>query len=150
MEIYPIPRLLLQNGIPLILSLLFSSLFNVVDSIFISRVSESALTALSIAAPVQALMSAVGCGIAVGLNAVISKALGEKDTGRVTEAASASMVLAIGAWLLIAAVCAAIVKPYCAWQAGGNGQIAAYAQGYLQVCMFFHSAKWASGYLTGF
>lgn len=67
--------LVLKTGVPLMISLLINSLYNFVDSIFVSRVSEDALTALSLAAPVQILMSAMGLGIAVGLNAVISKAL---------------------------------------------------------------------------
>lgn len=72
----PIPQLLWKNSIPLIFSLLANSLYNFVDSIFVSHVSEAALTALSMAAPVQALIGALGCGIAVGLNAAISKAMG--------------------------------------------------------------------------
>ena len=69
-------RLILSTGIPLMLSLFINSLYNFVDSMFISRVSEDALTALSLAAPVQMLVSALGLGNAVGLNAVISRALG--------------------------------------------------------------------------
>jgi Na+-driven multidrug efflux pump len=71
-----ISKLLLKTGIPLMLSLLINSLYNFVDSIFVSRVAEDALTALSLAAPVQVLVSALGLGNAVGLNAAISKALG--------------------------------------------------------------------------
>ena len=65
--------LVLRTGVPLMISLLINSLYNFVDSVFVSRISEEALTALSLAAPVQILMSAMGLGIAVGLNAVISK-----------------------------------------------------------------------------
>ena len=74
-----ISRLVITTGIPLMLSLLINSLYNFVDSVFVSKVSEDALTALSLAAPVQVLVSALGLGNAVGLNAVISKALGEKN-----------------------------------------------------------------------
>ena len=66
----PMP-LVLRTGVPLMISLLINSLYNFVDSVFVSRISEEALTALSLAAPVQILMSAMGLGIAVGLNAVI-------------------------------------------------------------------------------
>ncbi len=76
-------RLIIATGIPLMLSLLINSLYNFVDSIFVSRVSEDALTALSLASPVQILVSALGFGNAVGLNAVISKALGEGMSDRV-------------------------------------------------------------------
>ena len=73
--------LILKTGIPLMLSLLINSLYNFVDSVFVSRVAEDALTALSLAAPVQVLVSALGLGNAVGLNAAISKALGERRPG---------------------------------------------------------------------
>ena len=74
-----ISRLLLKTGIPLMLSLLINSLYNFVDSVFVSRVAEDALTALSLASPVQIFVSALGLGNAVCLNAAISKALGEKN-----------------------------------------------------------------------
>lgn len=66
-----ISGLVLKTGVPLMVSLMINSLYNFVDSVFVSRVSEDALTALSLAAPIQILMSAMGLGIAVGLNAVI-------------------------------------------------------------------------------
>lgn len=67
-----ISGLVLKMGIPLMISLMINSLYNFVDSIFVSRISEDALTVLSLSAPVQLLMSAMGLGIAVGLNAVAS------------------------------------------------------------------------------
>lgn len=75
----PVQRLLLVNSVPLMLSLLFSTLYNTVDSMFIAQIDEEALTAVSLAAPMQLLMDALGSGIALGLNAAVSKALGEKD-----------------------------------------------------------------------
>ena len=62
----PIPRLIIKTSIPLIISLLVNNLYNLVDSIFVSRVSEDALTGISIAAPLQMLMIALGCGLATG------------------------------------------------------------------------------------
>lgn len=96
--------LVLRTGVPLMISLLINSLYNFVDSVFVSRISEEALTALSLAAPVQILMSAMGLGIAVGLNAVISKALGEGDQEKVKKTASAALVLAFLAFVLAEAV----------------------------------------------
>lgn len=86
-------RLILTTGIPLMLSLLINSMYNFVDSVFVSRVSEDALTALSLSAPVQVLVSALGLGNAVGLNAVISRALGEKAPDKVRKAADASIAM---------------------------------------------------------
>ena len=131
----PVPRLVLQTGLPLMLSLLIGSLYNVVDSIYVSYVSEDALTALSLASPVQVMMSALGCGIAVGLNAVVSKALGERNAAQVKNTVAASLFLAGCAWALITLAGLFLVKPYFAWQSGGNEAIARYGEEYLRICM---------------
>lgn len=88
-------RLILTTGVPLMLSLLINSLYNFVDSIFVSRIAEDALTAISLSAPVQMFVSALGLGNAVGLNAAISKALGEKNDKKVSKVASAAISLAV-------------------------------------------------------
>ena len=130
-----IPGLVLKTGVPLMISLLINSLYNFVDSVFVSRISEDALTALSLAAPVQLLMSAMGLGIAVGLNAVISRALGEQNTEKVKRTASASLVLAFLAWLLVVALEILALRVYFRWQSGGDGVIMAYGIPYLRICM---------------
>lgn len=127
--------LVLKTGVPLMVSLLINSLYNFVDSVFVSRVSEDALTALSLAAPVQILMSAMGLGIAVGLNAVISKALGEQDGEKVKKTASAALVLAFLAWLLVVVLEVFALGTYFRWQAGGNEVIMDYGIPYLRICM---------------
>lgn len=130
-------KLILLTGIPLMVSLFINSLYNFVDSMFVSQVSEKALTALSLAAPVQLLVSALGLGNAVGLNAVISKALGKKDTGEVRRAADAAIFIALCSWLVITILCLLFVKPYFVWQSGGDEVIAEYGIQYLAVCMLF-------------
>lgn len=130
-------RLILVTGVPLMLSLLINFLYNFVDSVFVSRISEDALTALSLAAPVQILVSALGLGNAVGLNAVISKALGEKRPDKVKKAADGAILIAGCAWVLISILCLLFVRPYFAWQSGGDEAIAAYGREYLSVCMLF-------------
>lgn len=119
------------------LSLFINSLYNFVDSMFVSRVSEEALTALSLASPVQILISALGLGNAVGLNAVISRALGRKDPDTVRKAADASIFIALCSWVLIVILCLLFIKPYFLWQSGGNEIIAAYGMDYLTICMLF-------------
>ena len=130
-------KLIIKTGIPLMLSLLINSLYNFVDSVFVSRVSENALTALSLAAPVQILVSALGFGNAVGLNAVISKALGEKRKDKVRKAADASIFIALCSWILIMILCLCFVRIYFRWQSGGNTEIERYGIAYLSVCMMF-------------
>ena len=130
-------RLVLTTGIPLMLSLLINSLYNFVDSVFVSRVAEDALTALSISAPIQVLVSALGLGNAVGLNAAISRALGEKRPDKVKKTAGAAIFLAICAWVLICVACLLGVRRYFNWQSGGNADITAYGRDYLSICMLF-------------
>ena len=132
-----ISRLVITTGIPLMLSLLINSLYNFVDSVFVSKVSEDALTALSLAAPVQVLVSALGLGNAVGLNAVISKALGEKRPDKVKKTASAAIFIALCAWVLICVACLLGIRWYFDWQSGGNAVIAAHGRDYLSICMLF-------------
>ena len=74
----PIRPLLYTMAVPLMLSLLIQSLYNIVDSIFVARLSETALTAASLVYAIQFLMIAIGVGTAVGLNALLSRKLGQK------------------------------------------------------------------------
>lgn len=67
----PVPLLIIKTSIPLIISLLVNNLYNLVDSIFVSRVNEESLTGISLAAPLQMVMISLGCGLAVGLNALV-------------------------------------------------------------------------------
>lgn len=127
--------LVLKMGVPLMVSLLINSLYNFVDSVFVSRISEDALTALSLAAPVQILMSAMGLGIAVGLNAVISRALGEQNEERVKKTASAALVLAFLAWVLVVILEVTAMRAYFRWQSGGDEIIMHYGIPYLRICM---------------
>lgn len=133
----PVPSLLLKTAVPLMLSLLANNLYNMVDSIFISHLSEDALTALTIASPIQQLMAALGCGVAVGLNAAVSKALGERDREKGKKTASAAIFLGICSWLLITLCCFLFVEPYFSWQTDGNQVIMGYGIPYLRICMIF-------------
>ncbi len=94
MGIMPVNRLLLSMSLPMMISMLVQALYNVVDSIFVSRVNENALTAVSLAFPIQNLMIAVAVGTGVGINALLSKSLGEKNYDRVNRTANNAVFLA--------------------------------------------------------
>ena len=79
MGIMPIPKLLFTMSLPLILSMLVQALYNIVDSVFVAQINENALTAVSLAFPIQNLMISVASGTGVGANALLSKSLGEKE-----------------------------------------------------------------------
>ncbi len=83
----PVNRLLISMSLPIMLSMLVQALYNIVDSIFVSRISEDALTAVSLAFPIQNLMIAVAVGTGVGVNALLSRSLGEKNLKEVNRAA---------------------------------------------------------------
>lgn len=89
----PIGRLLLNMGLPMVISMLVQALYNVVDSIYVSRISESAVTALTLAFPVQNMMIAFASGTAVGVNALLSKSLGEKNQEQANRAAGNGITL---------------------------------------------------------
>ena len=77
MGVMPIPKLLITMSLPMILSMLVQALYNVVDSIFVAKLNEAALTAVSLAFPVQNLMIAIAVGTGVGINALLSRYLGD-------------------------------------------------------------------------
>ena len=89
----PVLPLILSMSLPMVLSMLVNSLYNIVDSYFVAQVSQNALTAVSLAFPIQNLMIAVSTGLGVGLNAVLSRALGAKDEKGVNRAATNGIML---------------------------------------------------------
>ena len=89
----PIRSLLYTMAVPLMLSLLVHSLYNIVDSIFVARLSETALTAASLVYFIQFLMIAVGVGTAVGLNALLSRKIGEHKPEEACRAATTGLFL---------------------------------------------------------
>ena len=112
MGVMPVGKLLFTMSLPIMISMLVQALYNVVDSMFVARVSENALTALSIAFPIQNLMIAVSVGLGVGLNAVVSRALGAKDTKGVNRAATNGIMLMFICGLLFMLGGATLVRPY--------------------------------------
>ena len=95
MGVLPVGKLLLSMSVPIMLSMLVQALYNIVDSVFVSRVSENALNAVSLAFPVQNLMIAVATGTGVGINALLSKSLGEKKFERANLTAANGLFLGI-------------------------------------------------------
>ena len=91
----PVGKLLLEMSIPMVISMLVQSIYNVVDSIFVAQISEEALTAVSLAFPVQNILIAFGVGIGVGSSALLSRFLGENNRDRVGSVARHGVILAI-------------------------------------------------------
>lgn len=98
----PIPKLLVSMALPMVLSMLVQALYNVVDSIFVAKASEDGFKALSLAFPVQMLMIAMGAGTGVGINALLSRSLGEKKFEEANKAANNGLFLAFCSFLAFA------------------------------------------------
>ena len=109
-----ITRLIIKMSLPLMISMLIQALYNIVDSMFVARVSETALTAVSLAFPLQNLLIAFGVGTGVGMASYLSRKLGEKDTETATKAAGNGITLAVITWVLFAILGLTIVKPFMA------------------------------------
>ena len=95
MGVLPVGRLLAGMAVPMMISMLVQALYNIVDSVFVSRLSENAFNAVGLAFPLQSLMIAVGAGTAVGINALLSRSLGQKEQDKVDRTAMNGLLLAV-------------------------------------------------------
>lgn len=136
MGVMPVNRLLITMSLPMMASMLVQALYNVVDSIFVSRINENALTAVSLAFPLQTLMIAVAGGTCVGINAVLSKALGEKKQDKVNQAAGSGIILMAISYLIFLMVGLFVTKPFYLSQTD-DAQIIQYGHEYLSVVCCF-------------
>lgn len=93
MGVMPVNKLLISMSLPMIISMLVQAMYNIVDSIFVAQISENALTAVSLAFPLQNLMIAFAGGTAVGVNALLSRSLGEKNQEHVNQTATHSILI---------------------------------------------------------
>ena len=98
----PVLRLIIAMSLPAMFSMLIQALYNIVDSYFVAQISESALTAVSLAFPIQTLMIAVGVGTGVGINSLVARRLGEKRQADADCAASHGLLLGVFNWILFA------------------------------------------------
>ena len=132
-----IPKLLFSISVPIIISMIMQALYNVVDSIYVAQFDNIAGTgALTVAFPVQNLIIAVGAGLAVGVNALLSRALGEKDFKRVNKIAGQGFFLLTCAYLLFLISGLFLIKPYVIGQAGNQGKLFEYSLDYLTIVCF--------------
>ena len=108
----PVARLILSMSLPAMFSMLVQSLYNIVDSIFVAKIGESALAAVSLAFPIQTLMIAVAVGTGVGINSLISRRLGEGDRKAADRAASHGIFLGVISWAVFALLGVFFSRPF--------------------------------------
>lgn len=116
MGVMPVGKLLVNMALPMIISMLVQALYNIVDSVYVSQVSESAVTALSLAFPVQNMQIGFAVGVGVGVNALLSQSLGRKDQESVNWAAGQGVFLALVATALFMLFGFFGVRPYYTMQ----------------------------------
>ena len=132
----PVPKLLLTMSIPIMISMLVQALYNIVDSMFVARLSEDALTAVSLAFPVQNFMIAVGTGTGVGVNALVSRALGERNRERANKTAGCGLYLAIFSGIFFLIISQLFGRAFFAIQTDAK-QIVDYGEDYIKIVAGF-------------
>ena len=134
----PVGKLVFNMSLPMMISMLVQALYNIVDSIFVAKLSENALTAVSLAFPLQTLLIAVATGTGVGMNALLSKSLGERNFKKANKIAdNAAFIYAIS-YIVFLILGFTIVKPFYASQIGNaDVEIMNLGIDYLSTVMIF-------------
>ena len=131
----PVPKLVFNMSLPIIISMLVQALYNVVDSIFVGQFNTHALEAVSLAFPIQNLMISLAVGFGVGTNALVARHLGEKRPDRASDVAGAGIFLSVVGYAAFAIIAIFIIKPFFAMQTS-IPEVAVYGEEYLSVAMF--------------
>ena len=130
----PENKLLLSMAVPMMISMLVQALYNIVDSIFVSRICEDALTAVSMAFPWQNIVISIAVGFGVGINALLSRALGQKNAERVNQVAVNGLLLAGLSYLLVLVAGLIGIRAYMRTQTDIE-TIVNYGITYLNICI---------------
>ena len=133
MGILPIKKLILTMSLPMMISMLVQALYNVVDSMFVAQISENALTGVTLAYPLQMLMISLGSGTGVGINALLSRSLGEKKFDRADASANNGLFLTFLNYILFLLVGLFLAEPFIRSQTS-DLQIIEYGSTYLRIC----------------
>ncbi len=130
----PIPKLIVNVSVPLMISMLVQSLYNVVDSMFVARISENAVTAISLAYSAQMLMLAVAVGTGVGVNSLLSRSLGKRDFDKVNSVATNGLFLSVF-WTIVCMLIGAFFAGSFIGSFTNDPEIYAMGKQYLTICM---------------
>jgi len=135
MGVLPIGRLLASMAVPMMISMLVQALYNVVDSIFVAQLSENAFNAVGLAFPLQSLMIAVGAGTGVGMNALLSRSLGEKNQEMADKTANTGMFLYLCSFAVFALIGVFLSRPFFLAQAKSVPEIVEMGTQYTAICL---------------
>ncbi|QNL43588.1 MATE family efflux transporter [Oscillibacter hominis] len=134
MGVLPVGKLLFSMAVPMMISMLVQALYNVVDSVFVAKISQDALNAVSLAFPLQNLMIAMGGGTAVGINALLSRSLGEKRQDMADKAANTGIFLAFCSFVVFAIIGLTLSRPFFLAQIK-NPVVVEYGTSYATICL---------------
>ena len=138
MGVMPEGRLLLNMSLPMMISMLVQALYNIVDSIFVAKISEEALTAVSLAFPLQALIIAIAAGTGVGVNALVSRALGEKNAQKANKIAVNGIFVYLLSYFVVAVMGLVLVRPFYQMQTDASQvEILELGVEYLSIVLIF-------------
>ncbi|WP_026665149.1 MATE family efflux transporter [Butyrivibrio sp. FC2001] len=132
MGVMPVKQLIVSMSLPMMASMLVQALYNVVDSIFVAQIDESALTAVTLAFPLQNLMIALGSGTGVGMNALLSRSLGEKNFDRADRAANTTLMLTLINYIIFLFIGIFVAKPFLMSQTD-DAKILEYGMSYVSI-----------------
>ena len=130
----PIGKLLANMAGPVMISMLFQALYNIVDSVFVARLSQDAMNAVSLAFPLQTLCIAFAVGTGVGMNALLARSLGEKNQQAVNRAAGTGLFLTLCTAAVFMLLGLTLAEPFFRMQTE-NEQIIAYGRDYVMICI---------------
>ena len=136
MGVMPVKKLIISMSLPMMISMLVQALYNVVDSVFVARIGEHALTAVTLAFPLQNLMIAFGSGVGVGVNALLSRSLGQKRFDRSDKAANTGILLTFFNYVLFLLISLFVAKPFIATQTA-DAEIIELGSTYLKIVTGF-------------
>ena len=138
MGVTPVKKLIISMSVPMMISMLVQALYNIVDSMFVAKLSEDALTAVTLIFPMQNLMISVGSGTGVGVNAVLSRSLGEKNPEKASKAANTALLLSFLSFVLFLIIGLTVTVPFVGSQTD-NLLTREYATAYGRIvcCMSF-------------
>ncbi len=134
MGVMPVNKLLISMSLPMVASMLVQALYNIVDSVFVAQIGENALTAVSMAFPMQTLLFATSVGVGVGLNALLSRALGQKDQKLADKSTVNALFLVAIAYLIFLFIGIFLVRPFYEIQTN-DPEIIEHGVAYLQTAI---------------
>lgn len=136
MGVMPVRKLIISMSLPMVISMFVQAMYNLIDSVFVAQINKDALTAVNMAFPMQSLMIAFQVGLGVGMNAMISRLLGEKKPKEAGQAAIHGLILTLVNYLVFLIVGLTLTDAFYSFQSK-SPEVVAYGKEYLSVVMIF-------------